>query len=125
MDKIVIKSSLKSPAINFDKEKALIEIRGRSTLENSKAFYEPLLSWLNNYVENPEDLTIVNIELEYYNTSSSLWIFQIFRRLNKLNEKNKELVINWYYADEDLLDAGTDFEQLTSLSFNKIESSSF
>lgn len=122
MEKILIEKSFRGPAINFDAESGLIEIEGHSILENPKVFYEPLVEdWLENYIENPSDSTIVNIKLEYFNTSSSMWIFQILKKLKKLYDKNKQLSINWYYFDEDMCEVGEDYQTLLSVPFHLIE----
>ncbi len=122
MKKILIEKSYKGPAINFDGEKGLIEIKGCSILENPRTFYEPLVDkWLDEYISNPKEKTVVNIELEYFNTSSSMWIFQILKKLGGLYKKNKEVTVNWYYFDEDMLEIAEDYEALISIPFNMID----
>ncbi len=120
--KIYIEPTDRSPLIHFNAHQCLLEIKGRSIMENSKKFYEPIIgNWLNEYIEQAKEHTTVNIELEYFNSSSSIWIFQLFRKLQKLYKKTGKVVINWYYTDEDNLEAGEDYQPLTSIPFNLIE----
>ena len=48
MEIIKIERSSKSPSVNFDAENGLIEIVGRSVIENSRRFYETLVNgWID------------------------------------------------------------------------------
>jgi hypothetical protein len=124
MEVISIEKSSKSPSINFDAANGNIEIMGRSVIENTKNFYEPLVNgWIDKYLESPNQTTNVNIFLEYYNTSSSMWIFQMLKKLTILPKLNKNLNINWYYSDEDIKEAGEDFQLLLSYKLNLIHKS--
>ncbi|MBU0766099.1 MAG: DUF1987 domain-containing protein, partial [Bacteroidetes bacterium] len=107
--RIQIEGDLRKPTVLFDPEKGLLEITGRSTTENSIAFYQPLYDWVNGYIERPAGSTTVNIRFEYFNTSTSRWIFKILKRLEIAHEKTQNVKINWYHSDDDILDAGEDF----------------
>ena len=65
MENITVESTLKIPKVNFDYEKGLLELTGRSTPEDSDKLYRPLLNWLTEYVTKPQKKTTVNINLEY------------------------------------------------------------
>jgi len=88
----------RSPEIIFNAEQGLLSIKGRSMPENPKTFYDPLITWVGDYVQitnNKETKVIIN--LEYYNTSSSLYILDILRVLDKLAAKeNVEVILEWY-----------------------------
>ncbi len=60
METIKIQGTEDTPRIILDAEKELLEISGRSLPEDVSAFYEPVLNWLNEYAENPNDKTIFN-----------------------------------------------------------------
>jgi hypothetical protein len=122
MKKLIIQRSYKGPSVNFDPDTGLLEIQGQSILENPKNFYEPILeNWLEKYIANPNMQTTVNIQLEYFNTSSAMWIFQILKKISELNRKKCNLEINWYYFDEDMLEIGEDYQAVISVPFNMIE----
>ncbi len=122
MEKMVINETIKTPGVVLSPE-GQISIKGRSITENAHSFYKPLFDdWLDLYLEQPKQTTTVNISLEYYNTSSSMWILRLLKRIEQLKEeKNKDVVINWYYPDEDIYDSGLDYQGLISIPFNMIE----
>ena len=123
MEKISIDGSQKLTTINFDQDKGLIEIRGKSIPENPKDFYQPLIDWVEEYSGNPSKITTVNIKLEYFNTSSSKWILNIFKRIVPIYKDGKDVVINWYYDenDEDIYESGEDYQSIVKIPFNIIE----
>ncbi len=119
-----IKGTNKTPSIRFDPETGILEMKGRSIPENAVEFYKPLVDWLTDYAKNPKDKTEVNIQLEYFNTSSSKCILDVFKKLEEINKKEgKEVVINWYYEedDEDMLEAGEDYQSILKIPFRMIE----
>ena len=123
MNPISIEGTPKTPTINFDANKGLVEIKGRSIPENSIEFYKPLVDWLENYLSAPKELTQVNIQLEYFNTSSSKCILDVFKKLETIFKSGNEVVINWYYEedDEDMLEAGEDYQSIIKIPFKMIE----
>jgi len=123
MESISIEGTPKTPTVNFDAGTGLIEIKGRSIPENSIEFYRPLVEWLEEYSKEPQKLTTVNIQLEYFNTSSSKCILDVFKKLETIKKARNEVVINWYYEedDEDMLEAGEDYESIIRIPFKMIE----
>lgn len=123
MESISIEGTPKTPTVNFDAATGIIEIKGRSIPENSIEFYRPLVEWLEEYSKEPQKLTTVNIQLEYFNTSSSKCILDVFKKLEAIKKARNEVVINWYYEedDEDMLEAGEDYESIIRIPFKMIE----
>ncbi len=123
MEPISIEGTPKTPTVKLDSLQGLMEIKGRSNPENSKIFYEPLIDWLEEYAKDPGDKTIVNIQLEHFNTSSSKCILDVFKKLESIYKAKHEVVINWHYEkdDEEILEAGEDYESFTGIPFKMIE----
>lgn len=123
MDPIVIEGTPKTPSVNFNAQKGTIEIRGRSIPENSIEFYKPMVDWLDHYSAVPAPKTVVNIHLEYFNTSSSKCILDLFKKLELIHKVKNAVVVNWYYEedDEDMLEAGEDYESIIRIPFKLIE----
>ena len=123
METVTIEGTPKTPTINFDMQKGLLEIKGRSIPENSIEFYKPLVDWLEKYSTSPKPQTNVNIQLEYFNTSSSKCILDVFKKLEAIHKNGSEIVINWYYEtdDEDMLEAGEDYQAIINVPFKMIE----
>ena len=123
MESIAIEGTPKTPTVNFDAATGIIEVKGRSIPENSIEFYRPLVEWLEEYSNEPQKLTTVNIPLEYFNTSSSKCILDVFKKLEAIKKARHDVVINWYYEedDEDMLEAGEDYESIIRIPFKMIE----
>jgi hypothetical protein len=123
MESLSIEGTAKTPTIKFDAELGLIDIKGRSIPENSIEFYKPLVDWLEKYSKVAKPLTKVNVQLEYFNTSSSKCILDVFKKLEGIHKSNNEVIINWYYEedDEDMLEAGEDYESIIRVPFKMIE----
>lgn len=123
METIAIEGTPKTPTINFNIEKGFLEIKGRSIPENSIEFYKPLVDWLEKYAAKPNAATNVNIQLEYFNTSSSKCILDVFKKLESIHKGGNEILINWYYEqdDEDMLEAGEDYQAIINVPFKMIE----
>ena len=123
MGKISIEGTPKTPTVNFDPEKAIMELKGRSIPENSIEFYKPVVDALEDYSKEPKEETKVNIQLEYFNTSSSKCILDLFKKLEGIHTSGKAVVINWHYEedDEDMLEAGEDYQAIIKIPFKMIE----
>ena len=118
---IFIEGTLKSPRIEFNHLKGELILSGRSYPENSVRIYEPLLFWINDYIKSPPDITNFHLKLEYFNTSSLLWIVQIVKALCKIDKDNSALVIHLYFDEEDY-DA-RDAEELRDILVSQVDKS--
>ncbi len=124
MELLNIEGSPKTPSIKFDPNAGALEIKGRSIPENSIEFYKPLVDALELYATGPKKETAVNIALEYFNTSSSKCILDVFKKLESIHKSGgSSIVINWHYEsdDEDMLEAGEDYQAIISVPFKMIE----
>lgn len=122
MEHISIEGTPKTPTVNFDPVNGKIEIEGRCIPENSTSFYKPLLDWLKEYSLNPLQLTEVKIKLEYFNTSSSKCLLDIFKILEVIYKAGNEVAINWYYEeeDEDMFEAGDNYQSIIKIPFKMV-----
>jgi hypothetical protein len=124
MELLHIEGSPKTPTIKFDPKSGVLEVKGRSIPENSIEFYKPLVDSLETYSTSPLKETVVNIQLEYFNTSSSKCILDVFKKLEGIHKGGgSSIIINWHYEsdDEDMLEAGEDYQAIISVPFKMIE----
>ena len=123
MENISIKATPKTPTVDFSADSGKVEIKGRSIPENSIEFYKPLVDWLDSYAADPKEETEVNIQLEYFNTSSSKCILDVFKKLEAIHKEGHDVKINWYFEedDEDMLEAGEDYQSIIKIPFKMIE----
>ncbi len=112
-----------TPRVILDKDKSEFLIEGKTLPENVNGFYEKIKDWLNKYIENPNDETILEVKLEYINTASSKALFSIFMKLEKIIEKGKPAKIIWHYADddEDMKDVGEEYSEVIKVPFEFVE----
>lgn len=123
MENYFLEGTAKTPNINFNASTGIFEITGRSIPENSIAFYRPLLDWLDVYIKTSENTLVnLNVSLEYFNTSSSKCLVEIFRRMEILQKAGRLLEIKWYYEaeDHDILEAGSDFNEFMNIPIELI-----
>jgi hypothetical protein len=123
MEELVIEGTPKTPTIKFNPNNGYLLVRGRSIPENSIEFYKPLVDALEAYNKSSKPQTKVDIQLEYFNTSSSKCILDVFRKLEAINAGSSEVTINWFYEedDEDMLEAGEDYQAIISVPFKMVE----
>lgn len=112
-----------TPAIDFSAETGRLELHGRSIPENSIEFFNPLISWIENYARNPKDETIVHVQLEYFNTSSSKCILDLFKKLENIRNTGHSVKVLWHYEedDEDMMEAGEDYQAIINVPFEMIQ----
>lgn len=122
MDTLNIKGTAETPNVVFDSNNNLFEISGKSLPEDVKEFYNPILKWVKEYGESPNSVTTLKVKMDYFNTASSKMILELFEVLNDMHESGKEVVIEWYYQedDEDMMDAGADYADMLEIPFKMI-----
>ncbi|MDR0941524.1 MAG: DUF1987 domain-containing protein [Bacteroidales bacterium] len=120
MENLEISGTSKIPTINFNANTGILLIKGKSILDNASDFYLPIINWLIEYSACPQPKTILNIDLEYFNTSSSKCILHIFRKLETIAQNNVEVSIQWFYNadDVDMLEAGENYESIINVPFH-------
>jgi len=125
MENLYIEATKSSPEIDFKLENKTLSISGESFPENTSQFYEPVVQWLEEFLEqcNDEEV-VVNMELIYFNSSSSKVLMDIFDTLEEASEDGKNIVVNWIYDEDNdaSLEYGEEFaEDMESLTFNLVE----
>ncbi len=121
MENLSIEKTKFTPEIMFDSSLRVLNIKGESYPENTSAFYKPVFEWIKEYFSDENKAkTKVNIELYYFNSSSSKVLMNLFEELDDAAEKGCEVVVNWVYDidDEDSLEFGEEFaEDVTHIEF--------
>jgi hypothetical protein len=109
MENLIIEETKYTPNINLDIN-GTVSIVGKSYPENTFEFYAPVMEWLGTYFEEGNKKLTLNMEITYFNSSSSKLFFDMFDLLDENN--SDELVINWIYDEdnESALEAGEDFK---------------
>lgn len=123
MEILKIEGTSITPSVDFNNQTGVLNLKGRSIPENSLDFYLPIYQWLDEYTKSPSSKTIMNVQLDYFNTSSSKCILDILKRIDKIDELGNDVIIKWYYneSDEDMMESGEDYMDLLDAPFELIE----
>lgn len=129
-EKLVIESGKDTPRISFDAEAKLLEIAGDSYPENAALFYGPVFAWLEHYLQSLREAprqagatqakTLVRIQMNYLNSSSSKVMLNFFDRLDAAAAEGLAIEVQWLYfrGNETLHECGEEFsDDLQCLPF--------
>lgn len=105
---LYIEGSKKTPKIEFTHLTGELTLEGRSIPENVAKVYDPLVVWINEYVKFPCATTNFHLKLEYFNSSSLVWIIKIILALSKIELKGAVLYVHLYFEIEDFEENITD-----------------
>ncbi len=127
MENLEISATKSSPEINFNASNYTLSMIGESYPENTSQFYEPVYKWLDDCIASLDDQEMVfNIELIYFNSSSSKVLMDLFDTLEDACDEGKNIIVNWIYDEENdsALEYGEEFaEDMEALTFNLVEKS--
>ena len=125
MDILKMEGTEDCPQIVLDKESGILEISGRSLPEDVNTFYEPVMSWIEDYAKDPLDLTVFNFKLNYFNTASSKIILDILTRFEEMIEEGQKVMVRWHYPeeDEDMMEAGEEYSEMVDVPFEMVSAS--
>jgi hypothetical protein len=122
MENLKLEATQYTPEISLDTS-GVISLTGKSYPENTFEFYAPVMEWLETYFDgHAAEKTVVNMEIIYFNSSSSKLFFDFFDLLEDNREKHK-IEINWIYDNENesAMEAGEDFiEDFEALKINLV-----
>jgi hypothetical protein len=126
METIKIQGTEDTPKVILDKEKEIMEISGRSLPEDVASFYEPVLTWLDEYAQGPNKKTVFNFKLVYFNTASSKLLLDILMKLEEIHEAGHDVLIRWHFPedDEDMEEAGEEYADIVDVPFEQVSYSS-
>ncbi len=119
MEPLVIIGSNECPTIIMDKGKGLFEIHGQSLPEEAISFYSPVIDWLETYASDPNPQTVLSVQLDYCNSSSTKALADLFEVLEEIAGKGHPAEIIWHYMedDDDMLDMGKELEEIIKVPF--------
>ena len=106
MEAIKIEATKRTPYVHLEGD--IMEISGRSMPEDAVGFYQPIIEWFRKYAKAPNPNGTLRVVLEYFNTSSSKNLLEIFKSIKDAENGN---TVEWHYdwEDEDMQEAGEDF----------------
>ncbi len=125
MDSLRIEKADTTPLLDFNIETMNFFIEGECRPENVLTYFEPIMQWLDKYVDwlykkESNGVLDFHFKLEYYNSLSAKFIFNIFKRLKVIQSSGTEVNMFWFYdtLDEDLFESGQEYSKILGLKFH-------
>jgi SiaC family regulatory phosphoprotein len=101
MEKLVIQEELKNcPGIVYFPDINKLELVGRSIPENPEQIFRQLDEWITIHFDKNDGLDVV-IQLEYINSGSSKYLYEILKRFTGYGRAGKLVKLKWLYEEDD------------------------
>ena len=131
MEKLIIEPTSNSPSVILDPENDKFEFSGESRPENVRAFYLPVLEWLEKYCSEISGKSKssgtttreFSFNLEYFNSTSAKFILDIYKILSSIHSDGKDILVKWHYEEDDvdMLEVGMEMSRMSKLPFEYIK----
>jgi len=121
MDDLYIEPTKKTPGV--DLSNGVLAFTGRSMIENTRDFYEPIYTWVCKYLEAPAEITVVTMKLEYIDAASVTSLMNLLILLKGVEERGLVFMVNWYYSygDLEMLQLGAIIQDRLEMEFDFTE----
>lgn len=113
-----LKATEKTPSVSIDPASGSFRIAGCSIPENAERFYGPIQDYVERYVQEPAPRTRMQVELTYFNSSTSKYLLDLLKCLADLHASGRSsVVLEWYHHPDDLdmKEAGEDYRSLVDI----------
>ena len=101
MENLNIEATKYTPKIDFNVESKILNITGKSYPENTFEYYKPIVTWIDDFLKEAKDEKIlVNLDLEYLNSSSLKAYFDLFDLLEIAQDEGRKIEVKWIYDEE-------------------------
>ncbi len=115
---MIIPQTLHTPLVVASFDEGIISIKGKIIPENPDEFFNQLEILTNLCIKKGKAPLSLNIQLDYFNTTSSKMLARYFKSILK-----EDLKINWHFekGDDSIKEAGEDYAVLLNFPFNIVE----
>jgi hypothetical protein len=111
MTELIIEQTPKTPQIDLNQLTGDLIFSGKSIPENAARVFEPALNWVKEYIQKANPVTNLRLNLEYYNTSTTIWLTKIIKVLIQIKNPDYTLIVHLYLPIEDYDEMG-DFDDI-------------
>jgi len=100
-----------------------LSMEGNSILANAQKFFQPVMDWVDEYIQSPPDNTEITLKFNYVDTASVQAVFDVLKKFREISNFEERVVVNWYFEfdDPELLEVGEIMEGRLKIKFNYIE----
>jgi hypothetical protein len=125
MNKVIISPTSNTPKVILDPDNFIFEISGESRPFDVPTFYQPLLTWLEEFGKHLAKMNDVIrpfdfiFNLEYFNSLSAKYILDLCKKLSKIHLEGYPINVKWQYEDGDdyMLETGQEMSKISRLPF--------
>ena len=101
MNELIIEQTPKTPQIDLNQLTGDLLFYGKSIPENATKLYEPVLNWVAEYILQANPTTNLRLDLEYFNTASSIYLAKMLKILTRIKVPEYVLIIHLYFPVEE------------------------
>jgi len=112
-----------TPYILADEEKSYMKLEGRCFPESVSQFFKEISVWLESYLASDFSVFTFDCVIDYYNSSTTKWLFNILTMMDEHAAEGKKVIVNWITAEGNgmMIECGEDFqEEMENLEFNLV-----
>lgn len=121
IEKLHIAPTEDTPEVLFDPVKGILHIVGRSLPENAFNFFKPVIDKAKQYVlQVPAQETALIFELDYFNSSSGRFIFEILNIFEENKTFKSKVSVKWRAEKDDelMIEKGEELKSLLAIPFS-------
>jgi len=111
LENLIIEQTAKTPQIDLNRLAGDLSFHGRSIPENATKLYEPVLNWVAEYILGANPTTNLRLDLEYFNTASSMYLAKMLKVLSQIKVPEYVLIIHLFIPVEEFNEMN-DFEDI-------------
>jgi len=122
MENLIRKATDNTLGVCFDAETGALEMEGASYPENAARFFKPLEDWLETFIDNLGIPVVLNLKLNYLNSTSTKHLLDFLEILEEYHENSGNVRVNWYFEESEynIQEMGEDFAEDMNLPIELI-----
>ncbi len=101
MEKWTIDATDRSPKVILDRQESVLMIEGRSYPEEGMDFFDPIVMRFRSIQETENPIRSIHIRLEYYNSSTTKALAELFTALERSAKNGNETKVIWEFEQDD------------------------
>lgn len=100
MKKLSLEATKNTPYVKGNLRRGTLLIEGKSYPEDADKFYNPIIDWCESILGYKYPKLEIEIKISYMNSATGKMLLEFYEKLAEIT-KQKEIVVNWHYDEED------------------------
>jgi hypothetical protein len=117
MNALNIPATRATPAITYNPDQACFRAVGNSIPEDASEFYAPVISWINEHMEQLPDGCAFEFCLPYFNSSSLKALYTLLMAVKCGIDRGQRFEVTWYVENDDefMQEAGETYQEMLGM----------